>query len=524
MLPKLQYRENSQREIQTNFGGLIHKDGARDGEFYDMENMSGYKFPVASSRPKRYTLPKLAKPNGIFAHDGLFTVDGTDLKLNGENIGTVSDSEKVFSSLGHRVIIFPDKVLYNMDTKKLEPLEESYSATGMKFGDGEYAGVAAKLNTITTTGAPFPFKAGDAVTISEASVKEHNKTPIIREISEDKKTLRFYENTFKKAVTESGSVTLKRSVPDMDFICSNDNRLWGCKADTIYACKLGDPTNWNVFDGLASDSWSVDVGSSGDFTACFSYKGFPIFFKEDHVYKVYGEKPNTYQAMGSATLGVLAGSSKSLAIAGETLYYLSRAGVVAYNGGMPVPVSEDLGVIPFIKSVAGSDGGRYYCSMDRKDGTHAVFVYDQRLSMWFKEDGLEVLQTAFDGGLLSLSKTGDLFYLGSALFTTSGAQEEPNFHSMVETGEYTWMNPAKKYPMQLMARIKAEPGVTIKASIKYDSGPEWEPCKDMTSEVMQTFEFPVPIRRCDHYKLRFEADGPWELYCLAQIFYRGSER
>ena len=67
----------------------------------------------------------------------------------------------------------------------------------------------------------------------------------------------------------------------MDFICENENRLWGCKEDTIYSSKLGDPFNWNVFDGLSTDSYAVNVRIDGDFTACCSYLGYPVFFKEE---------------------------------------------------------------------------------------------------------------------------------------------------------------------------------------------------------------------------------------------------
>ena len=80
----------------------------------------------------------------------------------------------------------------------------------------------------------------------------------------------------------------------------------GCgaaKGDTVYASKLGDPFNWNVFDGLSTDSYAVDVGSAGDFTACCSYLGYPCMFKEEHIYKVYGDKPSNFQVMGSASWG-----------------------------------------------------------------------------------------------------------------------------------------------------------------------------------------------------------------------------
>lgn len=131
-------------------------------------------------------------------------------------------------------------------------------------------------------------------------------------------------------VTEAVAIT--RLMPDLDFICENENRLWGCCDNTIYASKLGDPFNWNVFDGLSTDSFAANVGSDGAFTGCISYLGYPHFFKEDNIYKVYGDKPQNFQVVKSAGLGVMAGSEKSLAILGGTLFYLSREGWFLIRG------------------------------------------------------------------------------------------------------------------------------------------------------------------------------------------------
>ena len=54
-------------------------------------------------------------------------------------------------------------------------------------------------------------------------------------------------------------------MPDLDFICESENRLWGCSNETrtIYASALGDPTNFFSYQGLSTDSYAVAVGSEG---------------------------------------------------------------------------------------------------------------------------------------------------------------------------------------------------------------------------------------------------------------------
>ena len=281
-------------------------------------------------------------------------------------------------------MIFPDKAYYNTLTGEFGSLESTWSGPSLTFTNGKLYDEDADANCIQASGVSWEdyFKAGDAVTISGCTKHpENNKTPIIREIDGDK--LYFYEFAFTldgedgtTPYTETGTLTISRTVPDLKFVCENENRLWGCDDTTIYASKLGDIFNWNVFDGLATDSYSVDTGSAGNFTACISYMGYPIFFKEDHIYKVYGSIPTNFEVMGSATLGVAAGSAASLAVAGEVLFYLSRAGIMAYSGGIPQPVGAAFGVDQFRDAAAGSDGLKYYVSMQDQDGEWRLNVYD----------------------------------------------------------------------------------------------------------------------------------------------------
>ena len=298
-LPSMIHADGIQKYRQTAFGGYDHTLGADNGALWDMENLTGELHPLLSPRRRRWIAGHLERPNGLYAHDGLYWVDGDGFYAKGERRGTVTDCRKIFASLGAYIVILPDKVYYNRLTGEFGSMEAEWSGS-VAIRDGAYAQEEAKANTICAEGADWAarFRAGDAVAISGCAVHPgNNKTAVIREIEGDE--LRFYENVFtiEEGGDSEGAVTVKRSVPELDFICENENRLWGCKGDTIYACKLGDIFNWNVFDGLATDSYAVDVGSAGDFTGCCAYLGYPVFFKEEHIYKVYGSKPANFQVM-----------------------------------------------------------------------------------------------------------------------------------------------------------------------------------------------------------------------------------
>lgn len=525
-LPYMPHLDGLAQFRLSQFGGYDHRIGAQNGTIWDMKNLTGDHYPVLSSRPPRYTVQSVTKANGLYCMGKVFLVDGTTLYVDGEAAGTLEDNEKTMQGMSGRVVIWPDKKIYTKEGE-LENLEASYSAAGLVFGDGTYAGQEAAANSITTTGAAFPFQVGDAVTIAGCTVEPaNNLTLIVREISEDKKTLRFYENSFtipegEDSVTETGTVTLSRDVPDLDYICANENRLWGCKGDTIWCSKLGDPYNWNVFDGVSTDAWSVETGTPGDFTACFSFLGYPVFFKEDKVFKVYGDKPTNFQVMSSATLGVMPGSHKSLAVAGETLYYLSRVGIVAYSGGVPRDVSAPFGDVRYQNAVAGSDGTKYWVSMeDAEDGTVSLFCYDSQAGAWWREDETELIQTGYLNGLYALTGNA-LLLLGRPVNVPEGAAKEGAVQSSVEFGDITMDSFDSKYPVRLRLRLSTVPEATVAAAIQYDSSGEWETVETAQSDKMRPFYLSIPVQRCDHFRLKLSANGEWRLWALVVELYDG---
>lgn len=523
-LPDAVYADGINKRRQINFGGYNHNLHGEDGELWDMENLSGELYPLLAPRNPRYRIARLEKPNGLYAKDGLYWVDGTDFYANGAPVGTVEDGEKRFAGMGAYIIILPDKAFYNRLTGEFGSLEAEWSGE-VAIQDGTYAEEGAEANTICAAGVDWGslFRVGDAVSIAGCTAhEENNTTPIIREIDGD--CLRFYENTFTiSAGGDAETVTIRREVPDMDFLCGNENRLWGCKGDTIYASKLGDIFNWNVFDGLSTDSYAVDVGSAGDFTGCVSYLGYPCFFKEENIYKVYGSKPSNFQVMSSASLGTEAGSHHSFAIAGEMLFYLARTGVVSYSGGIPQSVAAPFGTERYRNGVGGSDGTRYYISMEDRAGDWHLFVYDTRSKLWHREDGLRAVGFGWNEELYFLSADGTLWLGGNPREIPEGAEREETVVSMAEFGDFVEDDPNRKGVSKLQIRAELEEGAEVKFLIRFDSIGDWEEVATLTAMTKESRYLPVIPRRCDHFRLRLEGKGSWRLWSLARESYSGSE-
>lgn len=525
-LPNMVYADGIRKQTQIKFGGYDHRIGAEDGSVWDEKNMSSRVYPVMEPRKPRYTVRQLTTPNGYYIHDGVhYWADGTELFKDGKKIGNVKNSKKVFASLGKYIAIWPDKQVYHTEEETLEPVESTWTGAA-KIQNGTYLDVESAANTIKAPGVDFAdyFRAGDAVTISGATVHEKNNTTIIiREVDGDE--LRFYENSF--VIGENGdseaALTIKREAPEMDFLCENENRLWGCKGDTIFSSKLGDPFNWNCFDGLATDSYAVDVGSEGDFTGAVSYLGYAVFFKPEKIYKVYGSQPSNYQVMGSAALGVDIGSGKSLAVAGETLFYLSRAGVMAYTGGLPQSAAEAFGTEQYQNGVAGSDGIRYWISMENKKGDLSLFCFDTQNGVWTREDETKALDFGWDRGVYMLRSDGTVLLLGDAMEIPEDATQEAQVGSFVEFGDFTHEDPNRKGVSKFQLRVEVEQGATLELLVQFDSDGVWRSVKTMKPDKKKSYYLAVVPRRCDHYRIKLVGTGMWRLYSMTRESYSGSE-
>ena len=331
------------------------------------------------------------------------------------------------------------------------------------------------------------------------------------------------------AVTQETEVKFTRQMPEMDFIIESENRLWGCRygmsannemVNEIYASKLGDFKNWNCFMGVSTDSYAVTVGTDGPFTGAIAYKGFPIFFKEGHMHKLYGNYPANYQVITTACRGVQKGCSRSLAIVNETLLYKSRTAVCAYDGALPYEISEPLGDISYSDAVAGTLGNKYYISMRDDLGKYSLFAYDLLKGMWHKEDNTHVKDFCSCGG--------DLYYIEPAhnnikSIRGTGEPETAPVEWEAITGIIGTDSPDKKYISRLDVRMSLSPGSRVYFFAQYDSVGEWELLYTSTGVTLRSFAVPIRPKRCDHLRLKIVGVGDAKIYSICKTIEEGSD-
>ena len=487
----------------VNFRGLNYSEGYEDGELADCVNLSTEKSPSITPRRARVKAGEYSSPTALHAKEGLLVIDGTDVLHEGRKVGTVTAGKKQMATIGNYVVIFPDKVYYNVAEDTFQSMEASYSASGLVFTD----------KTITTTGADWPFRVGDAVEITGCSLAGNNKTPIVRGV--DGKVLTFYENTFE-AGTETGAVTLKRNVPDLEYICESNSRLWGTKGNTIMASKYGDPLNFFCYDGLSSDSYYMDVGSDGDFTGCIPFASHICFFKENSLHKMYGSKPSNYQIVTANVYGVQAGCAGSMCIVNEQLLYKGVHGIYSYNGGIPDLISGKFGTRRYSDAVAACDGERYYISMREGQEWH-LYVYDVLKDIWLREDSTHATgMTVYAGSIYMLDADGVLWQIDR------NAGRDDVEWSMTFCPFTEVMDERKGYSRFTM-RVEMEAGAWLSVEMKTEQDKRWRQVYTTHNQRARTFSIPIIPTRCDSVSIRIHGKGDCTIKAFVREFTVGSD-
>lgn len=318
-------------------------------------------------------------------------------------------------------------------------------------------------------------------------------------------------------------LTIEKKFPEvMPFGALCGNKIWLCQKDghEIYASSLGDYTNYYDFSGLASDSWSANVGSDGKFTGIVNYLGSPLIFKEDTLYIVSGSQPSEYSYTEINNFkGVEAGSERSFAIIDNVLYYKSAYGIIAYDGSTTI-ISQSLGKDKYCEAVAGAYGNKYYVSMKNVNtNKYELFCYDTKKGMWTKEREEKVVRFINNGN--------SLYYVTEnavKLVESNGASNEDKVNWYVETGAYGYSYPNKKYISRLQTRLYLAQGSTARFYIQYNSDGIWHSCgREVIGQGVNSVLFPIRPKRCDHMKIKIEGKGECKIYSITKCLEVGGD-
>lgn len=574
----------AQRIIE--FKGLNKKTVVAEGEMSDMWNLTADNYPVLTPRRPRgkLTLPAdVMRPLRIlrrFDRIGLIALstDSTaeDLDVgfwyDGERINEVDDLtvETKAVAINNRMCFFPQKTCIDITKDGVQPgtyrsLDAEASVTNITISTANYTTYFDLPREVGETSCRFRYD--DAINITgtlgftpsggaAVSVPVNVSCIIENVVADDANhTDRVYlpNNTFIEMASygaTQGSLTgtLSRKMPaSLDMVVEWNNRLWGCSnpENTIYACKLGDPFNWNYYQGTSLDSYYAQQGTDEDFTGIAEYSGHLIFFKPNSMTRIYGTSPATYQITNTKAYGVEPGSTASVLTINDTVFYKSSVGIMAYQGGIPYCISDKL-QRKFRNVVAGTEGTKYYASVlitnDDGETEGRLIVFDIEKGMWHLEDRLRFTNAIkIEDSIYCTTSTADVLYCDTDVYCNKDLMvstdlfvgevqiinpEEPaeNFEDlewMATFGPFDEYIEEHKIYSKLAMRLKANGESSAKVYISLDEGP-WEQVETYDHISTKGDFIPIIPRRCDRYSVKIEGKGNAEVKSLTRRVRKGS--
>ena len=574
------------------FKGLNRRSVVAEGEMSDMWNLTSDNYPVLTQRKPRGLL---ANPPGVIRPLQLLSKYGkiAMIAVNGSGVGFYYDGALVSQvtglsestrmvSINNRVCFFPEKKMVDITSQGVQPnTYKSLDADLSLAVDTEV--VISNEDARITLFSGHGLKYDDAINISgtlkytpaggSATTMPITVSCWIEDVVNNN-TIVLPRETFIE-MTGEGATSVKlaqntkitRPVPDLDHVIEWNNRLWGVSnADnTVYACKLGDPTNWNYYQGTSMDSYYAEQGTDGIWTGVALYSNHLLFFKQDSICRVYGTAPSNYQVTNTEAFGVEQGSRQSVVTINDTVYYKSKIGIMAYSGGTPYCISEGLNV-DFRDVVAGTEKRKYYASIHKKAGGYELMVFDTEKGVWHKEDDTRFRSCAtIDNKLYYVRYKDDLLTCSVNLpcsewllcgdGSTEGRVgivnpvtaheadydikwravfgpfdeyiEEHKIYSKLALRLKTKYGPDNDITDENDEAIEMDEGQdlvlerTVKVYISLDEGP-WELVETYDPPRTKGDFIPIVPRRCDRYSVMIEGEGACEIKSLTRRVRRGT--
>jgi len=340
-------------------------------------------------------------------------------------------------------------------------------------------------------GTSFIYDGVSKVTVTSdaKSIVDFNGTILI---FPDKKFYTYGTNT--AGTIGTGTYPTAGSCPDMDYICTYQNRVFGCKGNVIYASKFEDYTNWTTFAVEDTDAVKLSVYSAGSFTGITSYSGHVVLFKSDFIYELYGDVPSNFTVKLVAKKGCIDG--RSICEVNGSLFFLAKDGFNIYNGGIPRLISKNLNEI-YTNASAETDGSKYYVCL-YNNTSYILYVYDTFNGVWHKEDVLRIVGfTYLDGYLYSLTNetTSRILKFRYGTETITGSFETEIFDETELT---------KKYYSKIRAKMELPSSTSVTVSVSCDGGAYSQLGSAITTAGLQSVPLEFIPKRCNNFQIKFD--------------------
>lgn len=574
---------NPSEERIIEFKGLNKRSYIDEGEMSDMWNLSPDSYPLLMPRKPRggMDMPEgTMRPLQIlrrFSKLGLIAIDEPENEGDPVSVSFYYDDEKIGEvnnlstesravAINNTMCFFPEKTCIDITVdgvqegtyRSLEAntIIETSTAITITSEDARIDVPKGKYkydDAINIAGTLAYTPSGGTATTMPINVSCNVEDVISGGPTDTTDTIILPLNTFIEMVGEGAtavslapSSTISRTMPNLDLIVEWNNRLWGCSnADnTIYASKLGDPSNWQYFQGTSMDSYYAQQGTDEVFTGIAEYSGHLIFFKPNSICRVYGTAPSNYQTTTAKAFGVEVGSGRSVLTINDTVFYKSEIGIMAYQGGIPFCISDKINW-KMKNVVAATEGRKYYAScLVRDNGEYKgrLLVFDIGRGMWHLEDDFRFTDACKIGDeIYCTTASADILVCDTDVFCAEDLMvgsdyiegdvviinpEEPtenytDINWMAVFGPFDEYIEEHKIYSKLAIRLKANGQASANVYISINEGP-WEQVENYETVSTKGDFIPIIPRRCDRYSVKVEGNGNCEMKSLTRRVRRGS--
>lgn len=541
---------------------------ARNGGVSFSENLYGSTDKSLIARGKRACIRKLTLGEGLMGDDTLAYVDNGRLYYGGLEITGLylTPGEKRILKVGKFLVIFPDEVFFNLENHDdCGSMNSTYMAYGSYITVSDSLGTKLEYGTVNELpesaeektycllkeasgnlvlkqmlkgmwqnadsyikimagGIGASFRTGDTVYCT--GLKETVGGTYFK-IGKRMKDALLIKGVLVTNGYSSSTIQLSRTVPIFDYVTVSGGRLFGVRRGTdrdgnlvcrMYGSAVGDPFNFAPEGG----GLVMDLDINGMFTGLCDYLGNPVAFTENEIIEAR-VKGNSLIGTLVKGYGVEKGANKSIAQYGGALYYKSRAGICYYDGSYPEIIGEQASSEQASCGIAIN--GKYYLSAE-----NGISVYDIKAKKWCKENACGVIAFAeckcslyalcrdTDGDFIVLmdydnSDSDARFYLADEGYPLVEEAVSWRLESAdIGAGEFDSV-----CPVRIAVKMKNGGNYPICVTVAYDG--EHSFAKSITSALNGTVEIPLPLRRCESFKIIIEGRGKVKLSGL-QAYYR----
>lgn len=467
-LPKLNQIKKKTQTIAT-FRGMNERTVIADGEFSDCCNISSKEYPAVS------------------VMDG-YSQYGESLEATGT---------------------------YKLRSKKNVMIMEKDTGSNLT--------ITATILNSNTTNPPITIYNGNSGEFILSDFDIYNDTLVVLCYLYEaegmySRELFVYENTTKEISLNNFMINAPGAAVSLMAFGSRLIILDGTSIHISYDNDISEE-KWETYNEIgeltAKCAQEIQLLDDGQFTCGINYRDYPIFFKKNSMYILYGE----YAPFSLGRIDAVGCPySNTIATCNGKLYFLSHLGVMEYDGGTPELISQNINL-----NAKSAGYTQYQCACaDNRYYYIGEYVYDTYTKTWSKQGmGNDSIypQCYFNNHryIKTVEHTevpGESSYTIETLFSSSESVLPTWYFVTRQFHEY---QEGKKIISKIVIGFEKGNTTALKIEVSLNKGNfqtvyTWDGTTDFVKEV------PILLPPCDYFQIKVSGTGKTTVHYIKREF------